>query len=197
MGAVSATSFFPSKNLGCYGDGGAIMTNDDALAYELKLVANHGQSKRYHYETVGCNSRLDTIQAAVLEIKLKYLDKYIASRRAVADYYDAAFAGQRGLTTPFRAPYCNHVFHQYTLLLEGINRDGLNEYLAEKGIPSMIYYPVPTHRQKMFAALGAKPIDLPVSEWLSERVISLPIHTEMDEEQLQFITNSVLEYINN
>jgi UDP-2-acetamido-2-deoxy-ribo-hexuluronate aminotransferase len=196
IGTVSGTSFFPSKTLGCYGDGGAIMTNDDALAQELKLVANHGQSKRYQYDTVGCNSRLDTIQAAVLEIKLKYLDQYIASRRAVADYYDAAFAGQCGATTPYRAPYCNHVFHQYTLLLEGVNRDGLNEYLAQKGIPSMIYYPVPTHRQKMFAALGAKPIDLPVSDWLSERVISLPIHTEMDEEQLQFITTSVLEYIN-
>lgn len=196
MGTVSGTSFFPSKTLGCYGDGGAIMTNDDALAHELRLVTNHGQSRPYHYETVGCNSRLDTIQAAVLEIKLKYLDKYIAARRAVADYYDAALAGQEGITIPYRASYCSHVFHQYTLLLEGVNRDGLNEYLAQKGIPSKVYYPVPTHRQKMFAALGVKPINLPVTDWLTERVISLPIHTEMDEEQLLFITTSILEYIN-
>jgi UDP-2-acetamido-2-deoxy-ribo-hexuluronate aminotransferase len=196
IGTVSGTSFFPSKTLGCYGDGGAIMTNDDVLAHELRLVANHGQSRQYHYEKVGCNSRLDTIQAAVLEIKLKYLDKYIASRRAVADYYDAALAGQQGITTPYRAPYCSHVFHQYTLLLEGVSRDGLIEYLAQKGIPSKVYYPMPTHRQKMFAALGVKPINLPVTDWLTERVISLPIHTEMDEEQLQFITTSILEYIN-
>lgn len=196
MGTVSGTSFFPSKNLGCYGDGGAMMTNDIGLAERLKMIANHGQSRRYYHDMVGCNSRLDTIQAAILEIKLKYLDQYIAARRSVAEYYDAAFWGQSGLTTPYRAAYTNHVFHQYTLLLAPDYRDGLKEYLGKKGIPSMIYYPVPAHRQKMFGATGVGEQDLPVTDWLAERVISLPIHTEMDEEQLQFITTSVLEYIN-
>lgn len=196
MGAVSGNSFFPSKNLGCYGDGGAMMTNDSELAGKLKMITNHGQSMRYHHDLVGCNSRLDTLQAAVLEIKLKYLDQYTAARRSVADYYDAAFSGQSGLTIPFRASYTNHVFHQYTLLLAPEKRDGLKEYLEQKGIPSMIYYPVPAHRQKMFGAFGAKDQDLPVTDWLAERVISLPIHTEMNEEQLQFITTSVLQYLN-
>lgn len=196
IGEVSGTSFFPSKNLGGYGDGGAIMTNDAVLAGKVRMIANHGQSKRYYHDVVGCNSRLDTIQAAVLEIKLKYLDSYIDARRKVADFYDAAFTDQPKLTTPFRAPYCRHVFHQYTLLLDGINRNGLNEYLGQKGIPSMIYYPVPAHRQQMFSSFGAAALDLPVTDWLAERVISLPIHTEMDEEQLQFITTSVLEYLN-
>jgi dTDP-4-amino-4,6-dideoxygalactose transaminase len=196
IGAVSGTSFFPSKNLGCYGDGGAIMTNNEALAGRLKMIANHGQSKRYHHDVVGCNSRLDTMQAAVLEVKLRYLDQYISIRRKVADYYDAAFSGHSKLTIPYRAPYTNHVFHQYTLLLAPNYRDGLQEHLAQKGIPSMIYYPVPAHRQKMFEAFRTEAQQLPVTDWLAERVISLPIHTEMDEEQLQFITTSILEYIN-
>lgn len=196
MGEVSGTSFFPSKNLGCYGDGGAMMTNDSKLAGKLKMIANHGQSRRYHHDLVGCNSRLDTLQAAVLEIKLRYLDQYTTARRRVADYYDAAFSGQAGLTVPFRASYTNHVFHQYTLLLAPEKRDGLKEYLEQRGIPSMIYYPVPAHRQKMFGAFGAKDQDLPVTDWLAERVLSLPIHTEMDEEQLQLITTSVLQYLN-
>ena len=196
IGTIGTTSFFPSKNLGCYGDGGAMMTNDAALAETLKMVANHGQKIRYYHEMVGCNSRLDTLQAAILNIKLKYLDNYIAARRKVADYYDAAFAGSKNITTPFRAPYSNHAFHQYTLLLEGIDRDGLNAFLAAQNIPSMIYYPVPAHRQKMFASFGAADTFLPVTDWLTERVISLPIHTEMEEEQLQYITSNVLEYIN-
>lgn len=196
MGTVSGTSFFPSKNLGCYGDGGAMMTNDSELAGRLKMIANHGQSKRYYHDRVGCNSRLDTVQAAVLEVKLKYLDQYIAARRAVADYYDKALAGCPNLTIPSRAPYTNHVFHQYTLLLDPNCRNGLKEHLERKGIPSMIYYPVPAHRQKMFEAFGTAAKQLPVTDWLAERVLSLPIHTEMEEEQLQFITTSVLEYMN-
>lgn len=194
MGTVSCTSFFPSKNLGAYGDGGAIMTNDDALAATLKMVANHGQSKRYYHDLVGCNSRLDTIQAAVLEIKLKHLDSYIAARQAVAAYYNKAFAGHPKLVTPAQAPYSDHVYHQYTLQLEGLNRDGLNEYLAAEGIPSMIYYPVPAHRQKMFASFQSGHQQLQVTDWLTGRVISLPIHTEMDEEQLSFITSKVLAF---
>lgn len=194
IGTIGCTSFFPSKNLGCYGDGGAIMTNDDALAVRLKMIANHGQSKRYYHDMVGCNSRLDTVQAAVLEIKLQHLDEYIAARRKVADYYDAAFAAHPKITTPYRVPYCNHVFHQYTLVLEGLDRNGLQAFLAEKGIPSMIYYPVPAHRQKMFSFFGSADTDLPVTDWLTERVISLPVHTEMDEDQLQYITHHILQF---
>lgn len=196
IGTIGATSFFPSKNLGCYGDGGAIFTNDDALANQLKMVANHGQSKRYYHEVVGCNSRLDTVQAAVLNVKLRKLDAYITARRSVADYYDKAFAHNNKITTPFRAAYGTHVFHQYTLLLEGVDRDGLNQYLADKQIPSMIYYPVPAHRQQMFAAFGGANYKLATTDWLTQRVISLPIHTEMETDQLEYITKNVLDYIN-
>lgn len=197
IGTIGTTSFFPSKNLGCYGDGGAIFTDDDSLADLLKMIANHGQSKRYYHDLVGCNSRLDSIQAAVLNIKLKRLDEYISARRNAADYYDIAFAENPKITVPYRAPYSHHVFHQYTLILEGTNRNKLNEYLASKNIPSMIYYPVPAHRQKMFAAFGGDSYQLPVTDWLTERVISLPMHTELDTEQLEFITSTVLEFINN
>jgi dTDP-4-amino-4,6-dideoxygalactose transaminase len=196
IGTIGTTSFFPSKNLGGYGDGGAIMTNDDALADQLKMVANHGQSKRYYHDIVGCNSRLDTIQAAILNIKLRHLNDYITSRRKVADYYDAAFAGNAKITTPFKAPYSHHVFHQYTIILDGVDRNELQQFLASRGIPSMIYYPVPAHRQQMFQQFISSNIDLPVTDWLTERVISLPIHTEMQEEQLNFIVQSVLSFIN-
>jgi len=196
IGTIGTTSFFPSKNLGGYGDGGAICTNDDALAAQMKMVANHGQSKKYYHDVVGCNSRLDTLQAAILNIKLKKLDEYIDARRAAADYYDAAFANHPKITTPYRDANCKHVFHQYTLTLEGVNRDGLNEYLASKNIPSMIYYPVPGHRQKMFDSFNLGPADLKITDWLTERVISLPIHTELEEEQQAYITSTVLEYIN-
>jgi len=196
IGHIGTTSFFPSKNLGAYGDGGAIFTNDDALAEKMKMVANHGQRKRYYYEMVGCNSRLDTLQAVVLNIKLKNLDSYIKARQSVADFYDKAFANNPKITTPYRAPYCSHVFHQYTLLLEGVSRDGLNTFLADHKIPSMIYYPVPGHQQKMFAHYDTAKVSLPVTDWLTERVISLPIHTEMDNDQLNFITTKVLEYVN-
>lgn len=196
IGTIGTTSFFPSKNLGAYGDGGAIFTNDDALAATMKMIANHGQSKRYYHDLVGCNSRLDTVQAAILNIKLRELDNYIDARRKAADYYDAAFANHPKITTPYRAGYSKHVFHQYTLVLEGVNRDGLNEYLASKQIPSMIYYPVPGHRQKMFDSFNLPDVELKTTDWLTERVISLPIHTELDEEQLSYISSSVLEYIN-
>jgi UDP-2-acetamido-2-deoxy-ribo-hexuluronate aminotransferase len=196
IGTIGTTSFFPSKNLGCYGDGGAIFTDDDALAARLKMIANHGQQKKYYHEIVGCNSRLDTVQAAVLDIKLKHLDEYISARTKAADYYDHAFAGHPRITTPYRAPYQKHVFHQYTLTLEGVNRDGLHEYLHSKGIPCMIYYPVPGHKQKMFASFDLQVQDMPVTDWLTERVISLPMHTELDEEQLGFIVSAVLEYVN-
>jgi UDP-2-acetamido-2-deoxy-ribo-hexuluronate aminotransferase len=196
IGTIGTTSFFPSKNLGCYGDGGAIFTEDDALAGRLKMIANHGQSKRYYHDLVGCNSRLDSLQAAVLNVKLEKLDQYIDLRRKAADHYDKSFAGQPKITTPFRAPYTKHVFHQYTLLLEGVDRDGLNAFLATKQIPSMIYYPVPAHRQKMFGVFDEASHQLPVTDWLTERVISLPMHTELDEEQLKHISSAVLEFVN-
>jgi len=196
IGTIGCTSFFPSKNLGCYGDGGAIFTHDNALAEKLKMIANHGQKTRYYHEMVGCNSRLDALQAAILNIKLPLLDSYIHARRKVADFYDNAFADNNKITTPFRADYCKHVFHQYTLILENTDRNGLVAFLAENNIPSMIYYPVPAHKQKMFASFGGADYDLEKTDWLTHRVISLPIHTEMDEEQLSFITQKVLEFVN-
>lgn len=196
IGTIGCTSFFPSKNLGCYGDGGAIFTNDDNLAALLRKVANHGQSVRYYHEVVGCNSRLDSIQAAVLRIKLPLLDSYCDARRKAADFYDQFFAQFSQITIPFRAENNKHVFHQYTLQLDGIDRDALKDYLESKGIPAMIYYPVPAHKQKMFAAFGVADMELPVTDWLTERVISLPMHTELDEEQLTTICSAVAEFIN-
>ena len=196
IGHIGCTSFYPSKNLGAYGDGGAMMTNDDALAEKLRMIASHGQSKRYYHDVVGCNSRLDAIQAAILDIKLKHLDEYIDARRKAADFYDAAFAGNEKISVPFRAANNKHVFHQYTLTLNGVDRDALHQFLADNGVPSMIYYPVPAHRQKMFDAFGGSEYQLETTDWLTERVISLPIHTELDEEQQQFIVNKVLEFIN-
>lgn len=195
IGTIGATSFYPSKNLGAYGDGGAIFTNDDALAQKLKMIANHGQQKRYYHEVVGCNSRLDTIQAAILNIKLRELDKYSEARQKVAAFYDQAFANHPKIVTPFVAPYSNHVYHQYTVLLEGVDRDGLSAYLAEHSIPSMIYYPVPGHRQAMFASFDMSHYNLKITDWLTERVISLPVHTEMDAEQLAYITDHLLKYL--
>jgi UDP-2-acetamido-2-deoxy-ribo-hexuluronate aminotransferase len=196
IGHIGCTSFYPSKNLGAFGDGGAIFTNDDALADKLKMIAAHGQSRRYYHDVVGCNSRLDAVQAAILDIKLKHLDEYIAARRKAADFYDNAFAGIEKITTPHRAAYSSHVFHQYTLVLNDVNRGGLSKYLTDKGVPSMIYYPVPCHRQKVFASFGGGNYQLPTTDWLTERVISLPIHTELDEEQQSFIVSTILDYIN-
>jgi UDP-2-acetamido-2-deoxy-ribo-hexuluronate aminotransferase len=195
IGDIGCTSFFPSKNLGCYGDGGAMFTNNDELAAKIRMIANHGQSKRYYHDVVGCNSRLDSIQAAILRIKLGNLDHYNLARQNVANFYNNAFENVDEITTPYKAAYSNHVYHQYTLKLDGINRDDLQSYLAEKEIPSMIYYPVPAHRQKMFASFGSNALNLPVTDWLTERVISLPIHTEMEEEQIQFIVDEVKCFI--
>ncbi len=200
IGHIGTTSFYPSKNLGAFGDGGAIFTNDDSLAVKLKMMANHGQSRRYYHDVVGCNSRLDTVQAAILEIKLKHLDEYNIARRSAADYYDKAFAGHTKIKAPFRAAWSRHVYHQYTVIVEDGNnsaafRNRLNEFLAANNIPSMIYYPVPGHRQKMFEQFNVASLSMPVTDWLTERVISLPIHTELDEEQLQFITTKVLEFL--
>ncbi|MDB4091101.1 DegT/DnrJ/EryC1/StrS family aminotransferase [Crocinitomicaceae bacterium] len=195
IGQIGCTSFFPSKNLGCYGDGGAIFTNSDELAAKMRMIVNHGQSKRYYHDVVGCNSRLDSIQAAVLRIKLKELDGYINARRKVADYYDNFFAQFEGVNTPVRSDKSRHVFHQYTLTLEGIDRGALNAFLAEKNIPSMIYYPVPAHKQEMFSSFNSAETELPATDWLVERVLSLPIHTEMSEEQLAFICNGVAEFM--
>lgn len=196
IGHIGATSFYPSKNLGAFGDGGAIFTNDDELAARMKMIANHGQSRQYYHDVVGCNSRLDSIQAAILGIKLKHLDEYARARQQAAAYYDQAFAGHPAITTPAHAAYSSHVYHQYTILMEGVDREGLKKYLAEKGIPAMIYYPVPGHRQKMFEQFNVASLDLPVTDWLTQRVISLPIHTELDEEQLAYITSQILAYIN-
>ncbi len=196
IGHIGCTSFFPSKNLGCYGDGGALFTNNAELAIKIKMISNHGQSKKYFHDVVGCNSRLDTIQAAILRIKLRNLDKYNSARNKVADAYDKYFSKFPQIKIPTRAVNSKHVFHQYTLQLEGINRDELNAFLASKDIPSMIYYPVPAHKQKMFESFGSSSTILPVTEWLTERVISLPIHTEMQAEQLTLICESVAEFIN-
>lgn len=197
MGDFGATSFFPSKNLGCYGDGGALYTNDDALADKARQVANHGMKVRYYHDCVGVNSRLDSIQAAILRIKLRHLDAYCDARRRAADFYDAAFAGLEGIVTPLRAPYTTHTFHQYTMKLNGIDRAGMQKHLADQGIPAMVYYPVPLHLQEAFKHLGYKAGDFPVTEALCEQVISLPMHTELTEEQLQHICDAVSSYVHN
>lgn len=196
MGTIGCTSFFPSKNLGAYGDGGAIFTNDDSIAATIKKIVNHGQSQRYYHDLVGCNSRLDTIQAAILDIKLQHLDEYCNARRNAAEFYDKQFAPIKRITTPYRAPYTHHVFHQYTLQLEDtINRDQLVYYLNEHGIPSGVYYPVPAHHQKMFSTIDSITKDMTNTDWLTTRVISLPMHTELDEEQLQYISDHIIEFI--
>ncbi len=196
IGTIGTTSFYPSKNLGAFGDGGALYTNDDELAVKLKMIANHGQSKRYYHDVVGCNSRLDSMQAAILNEKLKHLDEYAEARRNAARFYDNAFGGSTKIKTPVRASYSDHVFHQYTIILEGVNRDELHKFLTEQKIPSMIYYPVPAHQQKMFAQYNTSTLHMPVTDWLTQRVISLPMHTELDEEQLNYISSKVLEFVN-
>lgn len=195
MGHIGCTSFYPSKNLGAFGDGGAMFTDDDALADMMRMIASHGQSKRYYHDVIGCNSRLDAMQAAILDIKLEHLDEYIVARRKAADFYDEQFKNHPNVEIPFRAGNNKHVFHQYTLILHDANRDALHQHLADKGIPSMIYYPVPAHRQKMFEAFGGNEFQLPVTDWLTERVISLPIHTELDEIQQQFIVNEIIDFL--
>ncbi len=195
IGHIGCTSFFPSKNLGCYGDGGAIFTNDDALDAKMRAIANHGMVVRYHHDMIGVNSRLDSIQAAVLDAKLPHLDEFIAARQKAAAYYDQAFGNNDKLLIPGRQEHSTHVFHQYTLRVVGADRDRLREGLAERGIPAMIYYPVPLHQQKAYLDPRYKDGDFPVAEKLAACVLSLPMHTELDEEQLAFITSSVLELI--
>lgn len=196
IGHIGCTSFFPSKNLGCYGDGGALMTNDDELAFKIRMIANHGQEKKYYHKVLGCNSRLDTIQAAVLKVKLKHLDEYSASRNRMADYYDANLAGISEIQTPKRAANSTHVFHQYTLRVKNGKRDGLQKYLAEKNIPSMIYYPLPLYKQEAFLQYVKEGFSLPVTEKLCKEVISLPVHTEFDQEVLDIIITEIKNYFN-
>lgn len=194
IGHVGTTSFFPSKNLGCYGDGGAIFTQNEELAKKMKMIAHHGERIKYYHDVIGCNSRLDTMQAAILKIKLRELRNYEKNRNIVADYYDRAFANHAHITTPFRASNSSHVFHQYTLKLNDTDRDALKEFLASKDIPSMIYYPVPLHHQLAYKE-HLKPSDsFPISESLAKSVLSLPIHTEMDEKQLLYITETVKSF---
>lgn len=196
IGHIGCTSFFPSKNLGCYGDGGAIFTNDDAIAEQLRIVVNHGMKVRYYHDYVGVNSRLDSIQAAVLDIKLKHLDQYAEARRYAANYYNNAFADCSKLKTPVTAGFTTHVFHQYTLVTNGFDRQQLMEHLQKKGIASAIYYPVPLHLQKAYLDPRYQQGDFPVTEYLSKTVISLPMHTEFDDETLAYVTESVLEFVN-
>ena len=196
IGTVGCTSFFPSKNLGCYGDGGAIYTNDDVLAAKLRMIANHGQSVQYVHDSIGVNSRLDSIQAAILRVKLKHLDEYAAARNKAADYYDKAFANHPKLKTPIRVKNSNHVFHQYTLQLKNVDRSALREFLSANGVPAMIYYPIPLHMQKAYTDARYKAGDFPVTEALCASVISLPMHTELTEDTLSYITSKVLAFIN-
>lgn len=194
MGAIGTTSFFPSKNLGAYGDGGALFTNDPSLAERLKMIANHGQKQKYYHDIVGVNSRLDSLHAAILSVKLNYLNDYAESRQTVADYYDSTLNDIDELTLPFRVENSTHVFHQYTLLVKNNKRDALRDFLQTKGVPSMIYYPVPQHLQKAYLGYGYKEGDFPISEQLCHEVCSIPIHTELTEEQLIHITGSIREF---
>lgn len=192
MGIIGTTSFFPSKNLGCYGDGGALFTGNPELAERIRIIANHGQRKKYHHELVGVNSRLDTMQAAILDVKLRHLSEYERSRREVADYYDRHLSDIPGLQTPLRMSYSSHVFHQYTLQVS--RRDELKAFLESKGIPTMIYYPIPLHFQEAYRHTESGPGAFPVAERLSESVISLPVHTEMNSETLEYICTCIRNF---
>ncbi|HLP73674.1 MAG TPA: DegT/DnrJ/EryC1/StrS family aminotransferase [Bacteroidales bacterium] len=196
IGTTGTTSFFPSKNLGCYGDGGALYTNDDAIAAKLRSIANHGMKERYHYNDVGINSRLDTVQAAILRVKLKHLDEFNAARRSVADAYDEAFRLCDLIEIPERVKFSSHIFHQYTIRVRNGKRDGLKKYLEQNGIPSMIYYPGPLHLQEAYRYLGYTEKDFPVTSELCRQVLSLPMHPDMEKEQIEHITVKVLEFFN-
>ena len=191
MGNVGCTSFFPSKNLGCYGDGGALFTDDDELAQRIRVIANHGMEVRYHHDMVGVNSRLDSIQAAVLLAKLPHLDEYIEARQRAAEYYNKAFEGDARFLIPKVGRGTTHAYHQYTLRCVGVDRDALREQLAAKGVPAMIYYPIPLHQQKAYQDPRYKAGDFPMAEQLAKEVLSLPMHTELDAEQLEYIVNLV------
>lgn len=196
IGHVGTTSFFPSKNLGCFGDGGALLTQDTHLGERLRVIANHGQKKKYHHETIGVNSRLDTVQAAVLDVKIKYLNEYSAARQQVAKKYDEAFADIQDFEIPVRAGYSTHVFNQYTCRVTNGKRDELKHFLQDKGIPSMVYYPIPVHLQEAYRVYGYNDGDFPVSERLCKEVISLPIHTEMKPETQAFIIENIIAFFN-
>ncbi|MBO9586840.1 MAG: DegT/DnrJ/EryC1/StrS family aminotransferase [Flavobacterium sp.] len=196
IGHVAATSFFPSKNLGCYGDGGAIFTNDDNLAHIIRGIVNHGMYERYHHDVVGVNSRLDSIQAGVLNAKLPLLDQYNAARRLAATKYNAAFAGNAKIITPdFDANQNDHVFHQYVLRIIDADRNALMQHLLDKGIPCAIYYPIPLHSQKAYLDPRYKEEQFPITNQLVQEVIALPMHTELDDEQIKYITDSVIEFL--
>ncbi len=194
IGTIGTTSFFPSKNLGCFGDGGAIFTNDSSLSEKITMMANHGQKIKYHHDTIGVNSRLDTLQAAILNVKLNYLNEYTQKRNEVANYYNKALADIKQFQLPYRVLYSTHAFHQYTVRVNGINRDEFKLYLDGCKIPSMIYYPVPLHLQKAYRQPGIDHGAFPVTEKLSKTVLSLPIHTEMNEDQLNYICTIVRNY---
>lgn len=194
IGHIGCTSFFPSKNLGCYGDGGAIFTNDDELAETLRMIANHGQRVKYHHSVIGCNSRLDTVQAAVLRAKLPHLDEYCAARKAAADYYSAYLKGIDGIEVPEEIPSSTHVYHQYTLKVKNGKRDELKEFLASKGIPAMIYYPLPLQKQEAFKSITRAAQSLEIAQELADSVLSLPIHTELTHEEQDVIIGAVKEF---
>lgn len=194
IGTIGTTSFFPSKNLACYGDGGAMLTNDDELAKKLRSIANHGMMIKYHYNDIGVNSRLDTLQAAILNVKLKYLDQFNSARRAVADFYDKAFSGCSSIILPERAAYSSHIFHQYTIRVKNGRRDDLKKFLESAKIPSMIYYPGPLHIQDAYRFLKYNEDDFPVTSQLCKEVLSMPIHPDMDQEQLDYIALNVLKF---
>jgi UDP-2-acetamido-2-deoxy-ribo-hexuluronate aminotransferase len=196
MGTIGCTSFFPSKNLGCFGDGGALFTQNKSLAEKIRMIANHGQKVKYHHESIGVNSRLDTLQAAILQVKLKYLNDYESRRRKVADFYDKELFGLDFLETPVRNTNSTHVFHQYTLKTKAISRDKFKAHLEERGIPTMIYYPVPLHLQKAYSSSEYPIGSFKITEELSKRVISLPIHTEMTADQLSYICKTIKEFAN-
>lgn len=194
IGHIGSTSFFPSKNLGCFGDGGALMTNDDDLAIKMQMIANHGQEKKYYHKILGCNSRLDSIQAAVLNVKLKYLDQYGQARNLMANYYDDAFANLNDIHIPERQRNSSHVFHQYTIRVKNGKRNLLKDFLADKGIPSMIYYPLPLYKQEAFQQYVSSDFYLDVSEQLCEEVLSLPIHTEMNLTEMEYICGNIISF---
>ena len=192
LGDLGCTSFFPSKNLGCFGDGGAIFTSNEALAKKCKMIANHGSEKKYYHDMIGINSRLDSIQAAILNVKLSYLDDYNTARKKAAQFYSKLLENQAHFKTPVVTNFSTHIFHQYTLVINGLDRDEVQQKLKKRGIPTMVYYPIPLHLQKAFQHWGYQPGDFPISEALSTSVLSLPMHTELTEEQQVYIVDSLL-----
>jgi len=196
VGNIGTASFFPSKNLGCYGDGGAIMTSDKNLHHKIQAIVNHGSRTKYYYDEVGVNSRLDTLQAAILRVKLKYLDSFHLARQKVAEAYEAQLGEIPQLTLPFRVPYSTHIYHQYTIILKDADRDQLREYLKSKDVPVMIYYPLPLHLQNAYQDLGYRTGDFPVTESLSKTVFSIPMHTEMESNQIEYICHHIKTFLN-